>query len=254
MDLPHALSERQADAHIPPPLADAVGRATAAGGPAGLYETLSELEERSRDMASLAMSVDATLEVEEGADRQLHQAYGARWRAMPSAALNEESRAELEVLRGKLSAAASADEALRGALDARAEALEALSLPFEVLDEQVPQAGAATRDAADDAADDVSSLLDSLETTSRAMDATLAEAKAACGGEAAVSRLTDDLIYRAGAAMGGGGGGDGGGGARAQVARVARVAAAAAAAAAARRRRTSSSSARCCRSRRLATG
>ena len=84
MDLPHALSAARSDAKIPPPLCDTLHRITAGGGARQLADVLDDIAERARDMESLAMSVDATLEVEEGADRQLQVAYGERWQAVLS--------------------------------------------------------------------------------------------------------------------------------------------------------------------------
>ena len=207
MDLPHALSAARDDSSIPSPLSDSLQRITSGGGAQALLEVMDELAERARDMDSLAMSVDATLEVEEGADRQLQLAYGERWEALPSAQLNADARQELSELKHKLSVAADADGALRDAIAARSELLEPLGVPFDVLEEQVPAAAEGAGSAAACAVD-VQMLLDSLEETNRSMDVTISAARAVCD-DSAVSAITDRLVQR-GACDGDGAGGEDG--------------------------------------------
>ena len=105
-----------------------------------------------------------------------------------------DAMAELSSLKQKLGAAASADASLRAALAARAPTLDALSLPYDVLEEQMPQPSEAVADMQCTA--DISELLSSLEATGRALDVTLSEARAACN-DAEVEALTDQLVHHA---------------------------------------------------------
>ena len=209
MDLPDALDAAAHEhlAAIPMPLAETLHALTLRGGAGWLREAIDDLADRAKDMESLANHIDATLEVEEGADRQLHLVHGSRWHALPSAQLNMDAREELSSLREKLATARHADGALNAALGARADALEPLALPYEVLAEQVPRRPVSL--AEEPCAKDVRALLQSLETTARAMDATLSEARAACedGGALGERAITDALVYR----------GDGAGGSNVEV-------------------------------------
>lgn len=56
------------------------------------------------------MSIDALLEVDEGADLQLQQAHGARWRCVRSNQLTADTREELAELRAQLQEASAADK------------------------------------------------------------------------------------------------------------------------------------------------
>ena len=209
MDLPDALDAAAHEhlAAIPMPLAETLHALTLRGGAGWLREAIDDLADRAKDMESLANHIDATLEVEEGADRQLHLVHGSRWHALPSVQLNMDAREELSSLREKLATARHADGALNAALGARTDALEPLALPYEVLAEQVPRRPVSL--AEEPCAKDVRALLQSLETTARAMDATLSEARAACedGGALGERAITDALVYR----------GDGAGGSNVEV-------------------------------------
>lgn len=120
----HASPAHASPAQAPPPISPA---------PTDQYGAMR----RARDAESLAQHIDSTLEVEEGADRQLQAVHGDRWRALPSAQLNADARAELSSLKAKLAAASQADKALREAYDSRSEVLGPLYVPFNVLQEQV---------------------------------------------------------------------------------------------------------------------
>ena len=192
MDLPHAIEAAMQGPRIPSPLAATLTRLTGNGGPLGLKESIEDLVVRARDMESLVHHVDAMLEVEEGADRQLQAVHGNRWRALPSAQLNADTRTDLSTLKAKLAAAAEADAGLRSAFDASAEALEPLMVPYAMLCDGVPTGheGLATLPCTQD----VVALIQSLETTGHAMDAALADARAACT-DADVDSVTDELVY-----------------------------------------------------------
>lgn len=56
---------------------------------------LTTVSQRTTDLDSLAMSIDALLEVEEGADQQLHTQHRERWACVRSAALTADARREL---------------------------------------------------------------------------------------------------------------------------------------------------------------
>ena len=164
-------------------------------------------------MESLALSVDATLEVEEGADKQLQLAYGDRWVALPSAQLNADAREELSILRMKLNAAADANASLRAAFAARQPLLAPLSLPYATLEQQIPQRAQvctsplavvrALRPTPNTQQElkemgctrDVETLLQSVQTTAKAIGATLVEAKG-LASEEEMKILTDQLMCR----------------------------------------------------------
>ena len=134
--------------------------------------------------------MESLLEVEEGADRQLQQAHGERWCALPSAELNFEAAEELTSLREKLLAANEADASLRAAFGAQHDTLTPLWIPLELLREQVPQ-GAPLSEMP--CTKDVVALLESLKTLSRSSDALVAEARA----HADADDVTSALVARA---------------------------------------------------------
>ena len=132
LDLPDALHAAERPADLPEEYLLALDEVRAAGGEEGLREALTALPARARDLESLVMAVEALLEVEEGADNQLHAAHGAKWRALPSAQLNAEATAELATLKGKLAQAASADGALASQTTLRVRASRCWCLSDEL--------------------------------------------------------------------------------------------------------------------------
>eukprot|EP00967_Tisochrysis_lutea_P026439 scaffold30494_cov31-Tisochrysis_lutea.AAC.5 len=92
---PYALNACEADSRLPEPLAEAVTRVQAAGGTRAVSDMLESVRGKTADLDACAMSIDALLEVEEGADQQLHLQHGERWACVRSAALTADARREL---------------------------------------------------------------------------------------------------------------------------------------------------------------
>lgn len=90
-----ALNACEADSRLPEPLAEAVTRVQAAGGTRAVSDMLESVRGKTADLDACAMSIDALLEVEEGADQQLHLQHGERWACVRSAALTADARREL---------------------------------------------------------------------------------------------------------------------------------------------------------------
>jgi len=112
MGLPHALTACDDAAKLPAALSEAVARVHGSGGAAALGEMLANVKQKTKDLDSLAMSIDALLEVEEGADAQLHQQHGERWACVRSSALTADARRELAQTREEIAQAEAANEAL----------------------------------------------------------------------------------------------------------------------------------------------
>ena len=214
MDLPHALQACEADERIPPSLVEQIVVVQQLGGEGAVVRSLQALAQRAKDMQApylstcdsmcnsrcdsrrdsrrdrtpvtgmrtcgivqaLCMSVDVQLEVEEGADLQLQQTHGARWRCLRSSQLTADSREELSELRAQLSEATAADGALEAAYNARRPHLEPFEFPLDVLHEQVPRAGTKLTEL--QCTQDCASLVESLSTLSKAREALLTEARA----------------------------------------------------------------------------
>ncbi|EOD20741.1 hypothetical protein EMIHUDRAFT_458522 [Emiliania huxleyi CCMP1516] len=168
MGLPHALAACDDDAKLPAALSEAVARVHGSGGAAALGEMLAN------DLDSLAMSIDALLEVEEGADAQLHQQHGERW----ACALTADARRELAQTREEIAQAEAANEALSTHHADHEDCLSLLDLDAGALAGRVPQAEEGSRLADLECVGDIRTLLASLSSCSETRTAAIAEARA----------------------------------------------------------------------------
>lgn len=198
MDLPGALdavyegcdaSGARHAVPIPEHLAQSLKRVHACYAEGALSALLGQLAESAKSADSLAMSVDALLEVEEGADQQLHTTHGERWRALPSSHLNGESREELGALKEKLAVATAVDASLRAALEQQRVAMEPLAYSLADLQEQVPS-GSSIADLK--CTQDVRSLLTSVLATADFAAELLGQAR----GLTDAGVIVDELVHR----------------------------------------------------------